>query len=135
MTEAKFTKVFTQFLNEYWSAFHEVLEAQSVNPKHLAPALFDALTAAHRRFASVNSFLRPAVDILDVLWTAVSERRRTTPHAPLSAREIQYARAQFEAIHDAMMARGKLFPRAAAEALGRARHAHPRAPLRPDAAR
>jgi hypothetical protein len=135
MTETKFTDVFTQFLNEYWGAFHEVLEAQSINPHHLAPSLFDRVTGAHRRFARVDSFVRPALDVLDVLWKAVGERRRTTPHAPLSAREIRYARAQFETIHDAMMARGKLFPRAAADVLAHALHAHPRAPLRADAAR
>ena len=135
MTETRYANVFTQFLNEYWGAFHEVLEAQSVNPHHLAPPLFDALAAAHRRFAGRGGFCRPAVDVLGALWNVVAERRRTNPDAPLSAREIQYARAQFEAIHDALMARGKLFPMAAADALGQARHANPRAPLRADAAR
>lgn len=135
MTETKYARTFTQFLNDYWGAFHEVLEAQSVNPHYLAPSLFDALTAAHRRFAGVDGFGEPAIDALGVLWDVVGERRSRSPHAPLRPREIQRARAQFEAIHDALMARGKLFPLAAADALGHARHAHPRAPLRADAAR
>jgi hypothetical protein len=107
----------------------------SVNPHWLAPSLFDALSAAHRRFVSVNGFAGSAIERLGGLWDAVAERRRATPHAPLSAREIQYARAQFETIYDAMMARGEVFPRAAATVLTRALHAHPRATLRPDAAR
>ena len=135
MTETRYANVFTEFLNEYWGAFHEVLEAQSVNPHHLAPALFDALTAAHGRFARGDTLGRPAIDILGALWDVVAVRRRTSPHSPLSAREILYARAQFEAIYDALMARGRLFPRAAADALVHARRAHPRAPLRADAAR
>jgi len=135
MTEAKYVKTFTQFLNDYWGAFHEVLEAQSVNPHHLAPSLFDALTAAHRRFAGLDGFGRSAINALGRLWDVVGERRRTNPHAPLLPREIQSARAQFEAIHDALMARGKLFPLAAADALEHAQHAHPRAPLRADPAR
>jgi hypothetical protein len=135
MTETKYAKVFAQFLNEYWGAFHEVLEAQSVNPHRLAPSLFDTLMTAHRRFAAVDGFAGGALERLGGLWDVVAARRTTTAHAPLSAREIQFARAQFEAIHDLLMARGKVFPRAAAEALTHAAHAHPRAALRADSAR
>jgi hypothetical protein len=135
MTETRYARVFTQFLNDYWGAFHEVLEAQSVNPHWLAPSLFDALSAAHRRFSDVNGFAEPAIERLGCVWDAVAEHRKATPHTPLSAHEIQYARAQFETIYDAMMARGKVFPRAAADVLAHAVHAHPRVALRPDAAR
>jgi hypothetical protein len=135
MTETTYAKVFTQFLNEYWGAFHEVLEAQSVNPHWLAPPLFDELIAAHRQFASLEGFVRRPVERLSTLWDTVAARRRDDVDAPLTAREIRYARAQFETIHDLLMARGKVFPRAAADALAHAVHAHPRAALRADAAR
>src|SRR5262245_37428544 len=135
MTETTYAKVFAQFLNEYWGAFHEVLEAQSVNPRWLAPPLFDAVTAAHNRFAAMDGFAGSPVERLGELWAIVGARRGTRAHAPLSAREIQFARAQFEVIHDLLMARGRLFPRAAAEALAHAVHAHPRATLRADSAR
>ena len=52
MNERRYRSLFEQFLNDYWGAFHEVLEAQSVNPQKLAASLFDALVDAHARFAA-----------------------------------------------------------------------------------
>ena len=52
MTEATFKEVLAQFLNDYWGAFHEALEAQSVTPRRLASSLFDRLQAEHRAFAA-----------------------------------------------------------------------------------
>jgi hypothetical protein len=135
MTETKYAKVFAQFLNEYWGAFHEVLEAQSVNPHWLAVPLFDALIAAHRRFAAIDAIAAPAIARLGTLWDAVAARRGERPDSPLSVGEIQYARREFEAIYDLLMKRGKVYPLAAATALSHAVHAHPRAMLRADAAR
>ena len=135
MTETRYQQLFAEFLNDYWGAFHEVLEAQSVNPHRLAPPLFDALTAAHDRVARRAGATSAALDQLGQLWTVVTQRRKETADAPLSAREIRHARTRFEVIYDAFAAQGALYPRAAAAALMTATHAHPRAPLRADAAR
>ena len=135
MTETTYRQVFTQFLNEYWGAFHEALEAQSVNPNRLAPSLFGAVVAAHRRFATRKGFVEPGVDGLATLWRTVGERRASSPDAPLTAREIAFARTQFEMVYDALMARGQVFGRAAGDALSGATHGHPRGVLRADAAR
>jgi hypothetical protein len=135
MTESTYRQVFTQFLNDYWGAFHEVLEAQSVNPHRLAPPLFDAVVAAHARFASVKGFVEPGVERLAVLWQTVQARRASSPDAPLTAREIAYAREQFEKVYDALMARGKVFVQVAGATLASAMHGHPRGVLRADTAR
>lgn len=135
MNERKYRQVFAQFLNDYWGAFHEVLEAQSVNPKMLAPPLFDAVVEAHRRFAAQKGVMDPAVVRLGGLWDHIRGRREATPHAPLSAREVAHARALFETIYDALVARGKVYPRVGGEVLSQAIHGNPRAPLRADAAR
>ena len=134
MNERTYRRVFEQFLNDYWGAFHEVLEAQSVNPKKLAGSLFDAVIAAHSRFATVAEGDPAVIEHLDRLWHQVLARRAATPGAPLSAREVIYARAHFEAIYDALSARGKLYPLAAEAAHAEARHGTPRTALRPDAA-
>jgi hypothetical protein len=135
MTETKYRQVFEQFLNDYWGAFHEVLEEQSVNPQWLAASLFDGVVAAHARFAARKAFASPAVARLSHLWEVVAARREETKDAPLSAREIAFAREQFEQIYDALAARGTLFSRAAASVMAQAPHGHPRAALRADAAR
>jgi hypothetical protein len=135
MTEMRYREVFELFLNDYWGAFHEALEAQSVNPRGLAPPLFDALVAAHRRFADQKGFTESSVAALARLWDVVASRRAVTADAPLTAREIAFARAHFEKIYDRLAARGTLFPRASADALAVALHGHPRSVLRADAAR
>jgi hypothetical protein len=133
MNERTYRRVFEQFLNDYWGAFHEVLEAQSVNPKKLAGSLFEALMDAHRRFAAVAAGLESDVTRLDRLWTEVRARRTDTPDAPLSAREIIYARVYFETLYDTLVARGTIYSLASKDVHAHARHGTPRTPLRPDA--
>ena len=136
MNEQTYRQLFTQFLNDYWGAFHEVLEAQSVNPRMLADPLFDELIAEHRRFAALSDgVVDPAVDRLGRLWQHVSERREVTFEAPLSAKEVAHARTQFEEMFDTLVAAGKAYPHVSTEVLSRAPHGDPRAPLRADAAR
>ena len=136
MDKETYRQVLTQFLDNYWGAFHEVLEAQSVNPQMLAAPLFEALAAEHERFtAPSDGAVDPALQSLGRLWRHVAERREVTLEAPLSAREVAHARAQFERIYDALAARGMVYPHVKSEVLSHALHGHPRAPLRADAAR
>ena len=135
MDQNTYRKLFTEFLNSYWGAFHEVLEAQSVNPRILADPLFNALIDAHRRFAAVRDGVDPAVERLGRLWRHVAERRTVTFEAPLSAREVGQARREFKTIYDTLMAHGKAYPDSAREVVSHAAHGTPRTPLRVDAAR
>jgi hypothetical protein len=135
MDESTYRRLFTQFLNEYWGAFHEVLEAQSVNPRMLADPIFDALVAAHRQFAAACDGVDPAVERLEHLWKHVADRRTVTVEAPLSAHEVKHARTQFETIFDALLAHGKPYPRVGTDVVSHAAHGTPRTRLRGDAAR
>jgi hypothetical protein len=58
-------------LAERWGGFHEVLEAQSVNPRILADPLFNGLVDAHERFAALRDGADPAVERLGRLWRHV----------------------------------------------------------------
>jgi hypothetical protein len=135
MDESTYRKLFMQFLNEYWGAFHEVLEAQSVNPRMLADPLFDALVAAHHRFAAARGGVDPAVERLGRLWKHIADRRTVTVEAALSAREVEHARTQYETIFDTLLAHGKPYPKAGTDVISHAVHGTPRTPLRADAAR
>jgi hypothetical protein len=137
MKERTYRQLFTQFLNDYWGAFHEVLEAQSVNPRLLAGSLFDKLVAEHRRLAALDAGVKAhmGMERLERLWAHVVERRTDTPDAPLSAKEIAHARTQFEEIYDDLVARGAPFGHVGTEVLSHALHGHPRGPSRVDAAR
>lgn len=135
MDEGTYRRVFTQFLNDYWGAFHEVLEAQSVNPRMLADPLFDALVDAHRCFAAARDGVDPAVGSLGRLWLHVVERRKVTFEASLSAHEVAHARKQFETIYDTLAAYGRAYPHVGTDVLSHAMHGTPRTPLRADAAR
>lgn len=134
MTERTYRRLFEQFLNDYWGAFHEVLEAQSVNPKMLAASLFEDLVEAHRRFATIAANIGPDVERLERLWRHVHERREEISDAPLTAREVAHARAQFESLYDGFAARGTLYPMVSRKVHAAAVHGTPRTPLRPDAA-
>jgi hypothetical protein len=134
MDESTYRQVFGQFLNDYWGAFHEVVEAQSVNPHKLADSLFDALVAAHQRFVAARDGADTPLGRLGHLWFQVAQRRRDTLDAPLSAREVAHAREQFEAIYDELMAAGKRLGEAGQDVAAQARHGTPRWPLRADAA-
>jgi hypothetical protein len=135
MDETTYKATLTQFLNDYWGAFHEVLEAQSVNPRWLADSLFDTLVDAHRRFVALDGSVDPAAERLERLWAHVVERRKVTSEAPLVAREVAHARTQFETIYDTLMAAGGAFPDVGRAVLTTAAHGSPRTPLRADAAR
>jgi hypothetical protein len=136
MDQDEYRKMFTEFLNGYWGAFHEVLEAQSVNPRILADPLFNGLVDAHERFAALRDGADPAVERLGRLWRHVTQRRTVTFEAPLSAREVAQARKEFMTIYDTLVAFGKAYPQSTtSEVVSHATHGTPRTPLRADAAR
>jgi hypothetical protein len=135
MDERTYRRLLAQFLNDYWCAFHEALEAQSVNPQMLADSLFDALVGAHQRFAVARDGVDPAVERLGRLWKHVGDRRTVTAEAPLSAHEVEHARAQFETIFDTLVTQGKPYPKTRTDVVLHAAHGTPRTPLRADAAR
>ena len=91
MDETTYRALLAEFLNDYWGAFHEALEAQTVNPEMLADSLFNALVAAHHRFAAARNGVDPAVERLGRLWRHLAERRSVTFEAPLSAHEVEHA--------------------------------------------
>jgi hypothetical protein len=137
MDHQSYRRLFLQFLNGYWGAFHEVLEAQTVNPKMLAGSLYNALCAEHRRFAAaydVKGDDRALVN-LERLWRHVSARRDMTRDTPLTAPEVAHARKQLELIYDALLMYGRAYPDVRSDVLAHALHATPTAPLRADAAR
>lgn len=133
MDESTYRQLFGQFLNDYWGAFHEVVEAQSVNPNMLAGALFDELLAAHERFVAARGGADECLGHLGHLWFHVAERRKDTLDAPFTAREVAHAREQLEAIYDGLMTEGQPFGDAGRDVAARARHGTPRWPLRADA--
>lgn len=135
MNEATYRKRFMQFLNDYWGAFHEAVEAQSVNPRILADPVFGAVVEAHQRFAALGDGADPAIERLGRLWRHVAERRTVTVEAPLSSREVGHARTQFETIFDTFLAQGEPYPKARIDIVSHAVHGTPRTALRADAAR
>jgi hypothetical protein len=131
MKEARYKQIFGQFLDEYWGAFHEVIEAESVNPERVAGSLFDQVVAQHERFVQVSpAAVMPDVEALGRLWRQVTNRRIIRADEPLTSAQVREALARFQAIYDTLLGMGASFPAARTEALAKARHAHPRAPLR-----
>lgn len=136
MTEKTFQKAFSQFLENYWGAFHEALEAQSVTPKRLAGSLFNALLAEHRAFERIYSgHAKSALDGLGHIWHDVEARRFQWPDPPLTHDEIGKAHRLFDQIYDSLLLQGHKFTVAKKEILTRTRHGTPREPLQVDAAR
>jgi hypothetical protein len=136
MTESAFKKVFTEFLNTYWGAFHEVLEAQSVTPRRLAGSLFDALRAEHRAFEEIYvGPAKSALDGLDQIWRDVQARRYQWPDPPLTRDEVTKALQLFGEIYSSLVHQGQRYPAACKEILKHAPHRTPKEPLRADAAR
>jgi hypothetical protein len=136
MTKGAFKEVFTQFLNKYWGAFHEALEAQSVTSRRLAGSLFDALQSEHRAFEKV--YVGPAKGALDGLgdiWQDVQARRYQWPDPPLTHDEVTKALQLFEEIYGSLLHQGKGYPAARKDVLKHAPHGTPKEPLRADAAR
>jgi len=136
MNAERYRSTLTRFLNDYWGAFHEVLEAQSVMPSRLSGALFADLVEEHGRFAaSPLGVAQSAIANLQRLWNRVAEHRTFVPDAPLSAEQILEARECFEEIYDALFALGTPFAQQRDDVLAASRHGTPREPLRADANR
>jgi hypothetical protein len=136
MTESIFKNVFTQFLNKYWGAFHEALEAQSVTPRRLAGSLFDALQSEHRAFDGMYvGPARSALDGLGQIWHDLHARRYQWPDPPLTHDEVTKALQLFEEIYSSLVRQGQRYPAARKDILKHAPHGTPKEPLRADAAR
>ncbi len=136
MTEGVFKKLFARFLNNYWGAFHEALEAQSVTPRRLAGSLFDALQAEHGAFKGMyDGPANPAIDGLGHIWLDLEARRYQWPDPPLTHDEVTKARQLFEEIYSSLVHEGQGYPAARKDILMRTLHGTPKEPLRADAAR
>jgi hypothetical protein len=136
MTEKTFKRVFSQFLNGYWGAFHEALEAQSVTPRRLAGSLFKALQAEHRMFEDLYvGRAKSALDGLGNLWHDLEARRYQWPDPALTHDDVAKAQRLFEELFDSLVLQGQKFPEAQKEILKHAPHSTPKEPLRADAAR
>jgi hypothetical protein len=136
MTESAFKKVFAQFLNGYWGAFHEALEAQSVTPQRLASSLFEALQSEHRSFEAMYvGSAKNALADLGRIWHDLEARRYRWPDAALSQEDITDALRSFGEIYDSLTNQGQGFSAALKDILRQAPHGSPRDRLRADAAR
>jgi hypothetical protein len=136
MTETAFKKLFTQFLNNYWGAFHEALEAQSVTARRLASSLFDALQREHRAFEAMYvGPAKSAVDGLGHIWRGVQARRYQSPDPPLTHDEVTKALQLFEEIYGSLVHQGQKYAAARKDILKQAPHGTPKERLRADAAR
>ncbi len=136
MTEKIFRKVFERLLYNYWGAFHEVLEAQSVTRRRLAGSLFTALQAEHRAFAAMYVGAgKSALDGLGNLWQDFASRRHQFPDPALTRDDVARAQRLFEELHQSLVDEGRKFPAAQQEILRAAPHGRPGEPLRADAAR
>jgi hypothetical protein len=136
MTETTFRNIFTAFLDDYWGAFHEALEAQSVTPRRLAGSLFTALQEQHRAFQAIYvGSAKTALDGLGRIWHDLHVRRYQFADPALTRAEVTSALALFGELYDSLLAQGEKFPAALKDVLSRAPHGTPREPLRADAAR
>jgi hypothetical protein len=136
MSDAAFKNAFRHFLYDYWGAFHEVLEAQSITPQRLAESLFDDLLIAHHAFErEYTGAARDAVHELRALWAEVDCRRVEKGDVPLTHEEVVRARQLFQDIYDDLLSQGQQNPAATTEILKFAPHSTPAQPLRADAAR
>jgi hypothetical protein len=131
MTEATYRKLLGEFLNVYWPAFHEAVEAQSVTPSRLAGSLFDGLVAAHKAFeAACDGRARAAVGELGQIWNGLRARRVVQPDPAFHAGEIGQAREHFRELYLALLAEGADYPEVTRRALQEGRHGTPLEPLR-----
>jgi hypothetical protein len=135
MNRDRYRMAFARFLNDYWGAFHELLEAESVTRARLATSVFDRVVHEHRAFAAIcPAVMAPHVDSLGRLWQRLADHRLVVPDDPLNPGQIREALGHFRAIYDGLLNLGGSSPDIRTEVLSLARHAHPRAPLRADAA-
>jgi hypothetical protein len=136
MTEKTFRDVFSYFLSDYWGAFHEALEAQSVTPTRLAESLFKNLQQAHLAFEGRDvGSARTALEGLGRIWQELEARRYRWPDTALKQDDVSRALALFEEIYDSLVRQGQTFSAARSEILKSAPHGTPKEPLRADAAR
>jgi hypothetical protein len=136
MTEKDFKKVFTQFLNNYWGAFHEALEAQSVTPRRLARSLFEPVQAEHHAFAAMYAGpAKGAVDRLSGIWREVAARAYEFPDPAFTREEASTALRLFGEVYDSLVRQGEAFADARHEIVRDAAHGTPKDPLRADVAR
>lgn len=136
MNEAMYRRVFRQFLYDYWGAFHEALEAQSVTPARLAGSLFTALRDQHQAFHAIDDGLaRPDIDALGEIWRALEAERYIWPDPPLKHDDVVKAQEHFKRIFETLLQQGGKFGTARAEILAQSPHGTPKDPLRVDAAR
>jgi hypothetical protein len=136
MTETTFKKVFSQFLDKYWGAFHEALEAQSVTPRRLADSLFKALLSEHLAFEAVYvGRAKSALDGLGHIWHELQARRYQWPDPALTHEEVAKALTLFREIHDSLVHEGQRHPASLKEILKHAPHGTPKEPLHADSAR
>jgi len=135
MDERRFQQTFTQFLNDYWGAFHELLEAESVTPARLADSLFQRVLDEHTKFVSVcPEPAKAATETLGALWRQVADHRQIVPDDPLSADQVRRALEAFRAAYDQLHELGRRYPAVRTRVLKHALHSTPKKPLRPDAA-
>jgi hypothetical protein len=136
MTEKTFKKALSQFLEQYWGAFHEVLEAESVTPKRLAGSLLQRLLAEHRAFEGV--YVGPATSALDglgAIWHDLEISQHQWPDPALTHDDVIKAKRLFVEIYDSLLHEGETFSAARREIVEHAPHGTPKEPLRADAAR
>jgi hypothetical protein len=135
MDQDRYRTALATFLNGYWGAFHELLEAESVTRARLATSLFDRVVREHHAFAVIcPPGVSPHVEALGRLWQRVGDHRVIVPDEPLNLEQVREALGHFRAIYDGLLDLGGAFPDIRTEVVSRARHAHPRAALRADAA-
>ena len=135
MDERRYERTFTQFLNDYWGAFHELLEAESVTPARLADSLFQRVLEEHTRFVPVcPEAASEAAETLGALWRQAADHRQIVPDDPLSADQVRRALEAFRTAYDQLYELGRRHPAVRARVLKQAVHSTPAKPLRPDAA-
>jgi hypothetical protein len=135
LTEQAYRELLTHFLFQYWGAFHEALEAQSVTPTRLAGSLFENLCEAHRRFAALYQGPGTAiVAALGRMWDGLQARRYIQPDPPFRRDEAVRARDYFRQLHHQLIEDGSAYPAVTGDVVRQAPHGTPLDPLRADAA-
>lgn len=136
MNEAMYRRVFRQFLHDYWGAFHEALEAQSVTPARLAGSLFTRLKDQHEGFHAIyDDLARPDIEALGEIWRALEAERYIWPDPALKHDAVVKAHEHFKRIFETLLQQGSKFGATRAEILAQSPHGTPKDPLRADAAR
>jgi len=134
--EEEFRRLFQQFLYEYWGAFHEAVESESVTPERLAGSLFQAIRRAHEEFAlRYTGKASASVETLGRLWEQLDLHRSYLADPPITAEDIGRARRQFLLVYHDLRDQGRAFPKVVNEILTGSPHETPAGPWHVDAAR